>query len=59
MEATEYGEAVRPGAGWGQGSSAPAALTDNPQAMLTMVVEVRWGESQVRNHTLIIRGSAA
>ncbi|KAK1343368.1 hypothetical protein QTO34_016148 [Cnephaeus nilssonii] len=48
MEAMEYGEAVSAGAGWGQGSSAPAALTDNPQAMLTVVVEVKRGRESGR-----------
>lgn len=39
----EDGEAVSPGAALGQASSAPSALSDKPQARLTVVVEVEQG----------------
>ncbi|ELK03015.1 hypothetical protein PAL_GLEAN10016784 [Pteropus alecto] len=54
MEAMECREAVSAGTGLGQGSSDPfaltdpSALTDNPQAMLTVVVEVESGRRSGR-----------
>lgn len=46
---------VRTGAGWGQDSSAPSGLTDNPQARLIVVVEVdqgrRSGEKPPPSHS--------
>lgn len=53
-------EAVSSAAGLGQGRSAPSALSDNPQAMLTVVVEVEPATGSGKKlHTFILRGSAA
>ncbi|XP_077625016.1 uncharacterized protein LOC144235334 [Crocuta crocuta] len=43
MEAMDCGESASAKAGLGQGSSAPPALMDKPQARLTVVVEVESG----------------
>lgn len=57
MEAMECREAVSAGTGLGQGSSDlfaltdPSALTDNPQAMLTVVVEVESGRRSGKKRT--------
>lgn len=66
METMECREAVNAGTGLGQGSSDPFALTDpstltdNPQTMLTVVVEVEPGRrSGKKLHTFSLRGSAA
>lgn len=56
----ECGEAVSSGASLGQSRSAPSALTDNPQAMLTVVVEVEQGRrSGKKPPTFILRGNVA
>ncbi|XP_015453430.1 uncharacterized protein LOC102892300 [Pteropus alecto] len=62
----ECREAVSAGTGLGQGSSDPfaltdpSALTDNPQAMLTVVVEVesgrRSGSEEICHPTLLLEG---
>ncbi|EPY89854.1 hypothetical protein CB1_000072013 [Camelus ferus] len=56
----ECGEVVRTGAGWGQDSSAPSGLTDNPQARLIVVVEVdqgrRSGPEETYCRTLLLEG---
>nr|KAF6447758.1 hypothetical protein HJG63_012130 [Rousettus aegyptiacus] len=66
MKAMECREAVSSGTGLGQGSSDPfaltdpSALTDNPQAMLTVVVEVepgrRPGSEETCHPTLLLEG---
>ncbi|XP_025148360.1 uncharacterized protein LOC102398505 isoform X3 [Bubalus bubalis] len=56
----ECGEAMGTGAPLGQGPSAPAALTDNPQAQLTVVVEVertRSGPKKTCFPTLLLEGA--
>lgn len=66
MKAMECREAVSSGTGLGQGSSDPfaltdpSALTDNPQAILTVVVEVEPGRRPGKKlHTFILRGRAS
>ncbi|XP_055286961.1 uncharacterized protein LOC129559345 isoform X3 [Moschus berezovskii] len=56
----ECGEAMGTGAALGQGPSAPAALTDNPQARLTVVVEVegtRSGPKETCFPMLLLEGA--
>ncbi|OWK11972.1 hypothetical protein Celaphus_00003666 [Cervus elaphus hippelaphus] len=56
----ECGEAMGTGAALGQGPSASAALTDNPQARLTVVVEVertRSGPKETCCPTLLLEGA--
>ncbi|XP_010848915.1 PREDICTED: uncharacterized protein LOC104996352 [Bison bison bison] len=56
----ECGEAMGTGAPLGQGPSAPTALTDNPQAQLTVVVEVertRSGPKETCFPTLLLEGA--
>ncbi|XP_065776073.1 uncharacterized protein [Muntiacus reevesi] len=56
----ECGEAMGTGAALGQGPSASGALTDNPQARLTVVVEVertRSGPKETCHPTLLLEGA--
>ncbi|KAM9730818.1 uncharacterized protein ACBT57_015801 isoform 2-T2 [Dama dama] len=56
----ECGEVMGTGAALGQGPSASAALTDNPQARLTVVVEVeqtRSGPKETCCPTLLLEGA--
>ncbi|KAM8764564.1 LOW QUALITY PROTEIN: uncharacterized protein V5649_020231 [Rhynchonycteris naso] len=50
------GEVVSAGAGLGQGGSTLATLTKNPQATLTVVVEVEWGRESGYNVALLLQG---
>ncbi|KAF6280936.1 hypothetical protein mRhiFer1_009315 [Rhinolophus ferrumequinum] len=60
MEAMEGREAVSAAAGLGQGRSAPLALSDNPQAMLTVMVEVEQatgsGPEEICHPTFLLEG---
>lgn len=56
----ECGEVMGTGAALGQGPSASAALTDNPQARLTVVVEVertRSGPKETCCPMLLLEGA--
>lgn len=55
----ECGEAMGTGAPLGQGPSAPAALTDNPQAQLTVVVEVERTRSGKKPPYIHLRSNTA
>lgn len=55
----ECGEAMGTGAALGQGPSASAALTDNPQARLTVVVEVERTRSGKKPPHVHLRSNTA
>lgn len=55
----ECGEAMGTGAPLGQGPSAPTALTDNPQAQLTVVVEVERTRSGKKPLHIHLRSNTA